>query len=213
MDNGHTAQNGQVAPQFGGANQMNGNLMPNASMQAAQSFGAGAVNAYQAQQMPGQMLPTNGQFNGYQMPQEQGQQMYDQTQQFQQMPQYSQEQYQMQQGQMMQEQMTQQPVMQPEMPQMQQMQMPQMQAQPQTQEQFQAQQAPQVQAQQTPGSALEALKKGVNLKDGGLSAADVTKMDEALNLLDQMGPKAFYEEFSNVAETTVDANYGEKVGS
>jgi hypothetical protein len=38
-------------------------------------------------------------------------------------------------------------------------------------------------------------------------------MDAAMNLLDQMGPKAFYEEFSNVAETTVDTNYGVKVGS
>jgi hypothetical protein len=206
MDNGHAAQNGQVAPQFGDANQMNGNLMPNASMQAAQSFGAGAVNAYQAQQMPEQMPPTNGQFNGYQMPPIQGQPMYDQAQQFQQMPQY-----QMYPGQMMPEQAVQQPMMQPEVQQTQ-MQMPNMQQMPQKQEQPQVQ-APQMQAQQAPqGNALESLKKGVNLKDG-LSAADVTKMDAAMNLLDQMGPKAFYEEFSSVAETTVDTNYGVKVGS
>ena len=43
------------------------------------------------------------------------------------------------------------------------------------------------------------------------SAIDISKMDSAIQLLDQMGPRDFYEQFSTVAETTVDNNYGLKV--
>jgi hypothetical protein len=205
MDYGHTAQNGQVAPQFGampqGANvapngqvqaMPNGQMqaMPDVSAQAAQNFGANAMNAYAP--MPGQYPQEQMQYQGQQMLQEQ-QMSYAR-------PMQSQEQMVQSQG-----------VQSPEQIQMGQQVAQQQMTQPQAAPQMTQQSAAQT-AQMTKQNALESLKQGVNL-DGGISSTDVAKMDAAIQLLDQMGPAEFYEQFSTVAETTVGNNYGVKVDS
>ncbi|MBO7560665.1 hypothetical protein J6T21_01330 [Candidatus Saccharibacteria bacterium] len=195
MDYGHTAQNGQVAPQFDNSvNSTNGrsyNMMPNASVEAAQNFGANAMGAYQPVQaypadMAQQPMPQMSQIEMLQMmPQGMEQQMVyaqqgNQTPQTAEAPQMN------------------------EIPQMHTMQRPQMAPQPA------AMTEPQAVSQVAVGNALDSLKKGVDLKNG-MSAIDISKMDSAIQLLDQMGPRDFYEQFSTVAETTVDNNYGLKV--
>lgn len=216
MDYGHTAQNGQAAPQFGatpqGMNAMpNGQMqaMPNVSAQAAQSFGANTMNAY---------VPMQGQYPQEQM-QYQGQPMDQYQMQYQGQPMG---QYQMQQPMATNQQMAperqmmynqQVTIEQQMMPVQSMMQVQEQMMQPQMmQPQVTQQQVQPQNAQVANGNALESLKQGVDL-NGGISASDVAKMDQAIQLLDQMGPAEFYEQFSTVAETTVGNNYGVKVDS
>lgn len=184
MDYGHTAQNGQVAPQFGDAAVLNGNMTPNASLEATQNVGANAMGAYtpgsaQPQAQQSMMMPEQMPMPGQMVPQEQM----------------------MTPNQMMSGQVEPQSMMS--------QQMPQSAVQPQV---AQAQAAQPQAAQTGNGNALESLKQGVDL-NGGLSSSDVAKMDEAIRLLDQMGPADFYEQFSAVTESTVSNNYGVKVDS
>jgi hypothetical protein len=199
MDYGHTAQNEQVAPQFDNSvNSTNGrsyNMMPNASVEAAQNFGANAMGAYQpVRAYPADMV---------QQPMQQPMPQMSQIEMLQMMPQGMEQQmaYAQQGNQMPQ---TAEAPQTNEAPQMHTMQRPQMAPQPA------AMTEPQTVPQAAVGNALDSLKKGVDLKNG-MSAVDISKMDSAIQLLDQMGPRDFYEQFSTVAETTVDNNYGLKV--
>ncbi len=200
MDYGHTAQNGQIAPQFGNpVNPTDGrvnNLMPNASVQAAQSFGANAMGAYPSNQIQG-VRPEMTQISQVEqlqmMPGMAEQQMMyaQQAGQVNQVPQ-------MEQGQMVQPQ-----VMPVEAPQVSvsQMNVPQM----------SAPQAGVAQPVQAPAeNVIDFLKRGVDLKNG-LSKSNVDKIDRAILLVDQLGPHDFYEQFSDVTEATVDNNFGLKV--
>ena len=205
MDYGHTAQNGQIAPQFGNpVNPTDGrvnNLMPNTSVQAAQNFGANAMGAYPSNQIQGVQpdMPQISQVEQLQMMPGMAEQqmMYgQQAGQVNQVPQ-------MEQGQMVQPQ-----VMPAEVPQVgvSQMNAPQMSA-----PQMSAPQAGATQPVQAPAeNVIDFLKRGVDLKDG-LSKSNVDKIDKAILLVDQLGPHDFYEQFSDVTEATVDNNYGLKV--
>lgn len=197
MDYGHTAQNGQIAPQFGNpVNPTDGrvnNLMPNTSVQAAQNFGANAMGAYQSNQIQG-VQPA--------MPQ------ISQVEQLQMMPGMAEQQmmYGQQVGQV--NQAPQMDQIQTVQPQVMPVEAPQMNAPQMNAPQMSAPQVGVTQPVQAPAeNVIESLKHGVDLKNG-LSASDVTKMDSAIQLVDKMGPHEFYEQFSTVSEVTVGNNYG-----